>query len=72
VGEAHLAANVGPNVFELLTCVEEEILERAIAKLVLLGKQVGVGPEEMITLLESGMDVVELVEYLASRRREPA
>jgi len=33
MGEAHLAANVGPDVFETLTCVEEEVLERAIAEL---------------------------------------
>ena len=68
MAEAHFEANVVPEVAESLTYAEEEVLERAIAKLVLLGKQVGVGPGEMISLLESGMNMVELVEYLAARR----
>jgi hypothetical protein len=71
MGETHLAANAGPDPLESLSFAEEAVLERAITKLLLLGSQVGVGPEEMISLLESGMDVVELVEYLVSRR-EPA
>jgi hypothetical protein len=70
MGQTHLAANAGPDVFESLSCADEAVLQRAIAKLVSLGRQVAVGPEEMISLLESGMDVVELVEYLSSRRRE--
>ena len=68
MGEAHFAASVVPEVAEPLTYADEEVLERAIAKLVLLGRQVGVGPGEMIWLLESCMNMVELVEYLAARR----
>lgn len=68
MGEAHSATNAVPEVIESLTYAEEEVLEHAIAKLALLGKQVGVGPEDMISLLESGMNVVDLVAYLAARR----
>ena len=50
-----------------LTFAEREILERAVAKVVLLGEQVGVSVEQMILLLESGLTVGELVEYLVDR-----
>jgi hypothetical protein len=45
---------------------QEAILERAIAKLILLGRQVSVTPEQMIELLESGLSVVDLVEFMAA------
>lgn len=67
MGETHLSANVGSDVVESLNYAQEEVLERAIAKLVLLGKQVGVDPDQMISLLDSGLSVVDLVEYLAAR-----
>ncbi len=44
------------------------ILERAVEKLMRLGELVGVSPEEMITLLDSGITVRELLDYLASKR----
>jgi hypothetical protein len=65
--EAYSAGNSGPVVAESQTFAEQEVLERAIAKLVLLGKQVGVSADQMILLLESGLTVVELVECLAAR-----
>lgn len=55
------------NVAEPLAATQEAILERAIAKLVMLGRRVGVTPEHMIALLESGLSVGELVEYMAAR-----
>ncbi|MBI3474330.1 MAG: hypothetical protein HY010_01260 [Acidobacteria bacterium] len=55
------------NLVETPTLTDQEVLERAITKLVLLGKQVGVSAEQMIDMLESGLSVVELVEYLAAR-----
>jgi len=68
--EAHSAPDRGVDVVESLTCAEEAVLERAVAKLVLLGEQVGVDASLMIALLESGMSVVDLVEYMASRKRQ--
>ncbi len=68
--EVYSAANAGPDLAESLTFGQQEALERAIAKLLLLGKQVGVSADEMILRLESGLTVVELVEYLVSRNEE--
>jgi hypothetical protein len=70
MGETHPGANIGPDAVESLNCAQEEVLERAIIKLVLLGRQVGVDPDQMISMLESGMSVIELVEYLAARNKE--
>jgi hypothetical protein len=43
------------------------VLESAVEKLVLFGKLVGVTPEEMIRLLDSGLSMDDLISYLASR-----
>jgi hypothetical protein len=40
------------------------VLERALAKLVLAGARAGVSTDDMIGLLESGMSVKELLEYV--------
>jgi hypothetical protein len=72
MGEGHLSPNVNTEAVECLTYDQEMVLERAITKLVLLGKQVGVDADQMISMLESGLSVIELVEYLASRDRERA
>jgi hypothetical protein len=47
--------------------VSDEVLERAVAKLVAAGAGVGISTDEMIKLLESGMSVRELVEYVLTR-----
>lgn len=67
MGDVNPAQTGAPDVVESLTCADQMALESAIAKLVLLGQQVGVDAGQMIALLESGLSVVELVEYLASR-----
>jgi len=46
---------------------QQEVLRRAIGKVVVLGEQVGVSAEQMIQLLEGGLSVPELLEYLVSR-----
>lgn len=46
---------------------EELILQRALEKVVRFGEQVGISPEEMIQLLESGMSVTQLLQYLSSK-----
>lgn len=52
---------------ECLTLQQQRVLERALAKVVVLGEQVGVSIDEMILLLGSGLTVMELVDYLAER-----
>ena len=49
------------------TCDQHAVLERAVAKVVVLGKQRGISPEQMIQMLEDGLTVPELLEYLLSR-----
>lgn len=49
---------------EPLTLAQREVLERALAKMVLVGAEVGVSPDQMIKLLDSGMTVQELVGYV--------
>ena len=46
------------------------VLERAIAKLVVLGDAAGVSSEQMILLLDAGMTVPELLEYVLTRAEE--
>jgi hypothetical protein len=48
-------------------CNQQEVLRRAVAKVVVLGKQRGVSVEQMIQMLESGLTVGELLEYLVGR-----
>jgi hypothetical protein len=43
------------------------LLERAAEKLVRFGKQVGVTTEEMISLLDSGISIRDLLAFLASK-----
>lgn len=42
-------------------------LEQAVEKLVLYGWKVGVTPEEMISLLDSGISIRELLIFLAAK-----
>jgi hypothetical protein len=64
------ASSHGP--VEPLTASQEETLRRAVAKVVELGAQAGVTTDEMIHLLDSGLNVGELLEYLAARSGEVA
>jgi hypothetical protein len=43
------------------------LLEQAVETLVLFGQQVGVTPEEMISLPDSGISFRDLLAFLASR-----
>jgi hypothetical protein len=46
---------------------EALLLEQAVEKLVRFGQQVGVSPEEMISLFDSGIRVRDLLVFLASK-----
>jgi len=43
------------------------LLEQAVERLVRFGQQVGVTPEEMISLLDSGISIRDLLVFLASK-----
>jgi hypothetical protein len=63
-------SEIRPPSGEPLTIAQQEVLERAVAKVVLLGELVGVSADQMILLLESGLTVSELLEYLGARTRQ--
>ena len=48
------------------------ILEVAVEKLVRAGEQARITPEEMIALLDSGMDIRELLDYIVSKTARSA
>ena len=54
---------------ESLNLRQREVLERAISKLVLIGERVGVTADEMILLLQSGLTVRELLDFIAACER---
>lgn len=70
--ELHLTAAVSHDPAEPLTVAQKEALQRAVAKIVALGAQVGVSADQMILLLQSGLTVRELLEFLAARAGEVA
>jgi len=70
--ELDLTAAMSRDLAEPLTLAQKEALQRAVAKIVALGAQVGVSADQMILLLESGLTVGELLEYLAARTGEVA
>ena len=43
---------------------DEILLQRAIERLVRFGQQVGVSPEEMVAMLDSGVSVYDLLAFL--------
>jgi len=57
---------------EPLSFSQRRVLHRAVAKIILLGDEVGVNIDQMILLLQSGLTVRELLDYLDTRTRESA
>jgi len=70
--ELDLTTAMSRDLAEPLTSAQKEALQRAVAKVVALGAQVGVSADQMILLLESGLTVGELLDYLAARTGEVA
>ena len=68
--ELRLISHPSCDSHDPLTHEQREILEGALAKIVLLGEQVGVTADQMIKLLDAGMTVRELLEYLVTRAEE--
>ena len=70
--QLHLVAALSKNLTEPLTVAQKEALQRAVTKIVARGAQAGLNADQMILLLESGLTVGELLEYLAARSGEVA
>jgi hypothetical protein len=70
--ERLLLAALNHSPGEPLTLEQKETLQRAVAKVVAVAAQLGVSADHMILLLQSGMTVGELLEYLAARTGEVA
>jgi hypothetical protein len=47
---------------------QQQVLKRAVAKLVVYGERVGISAEEMMQMLAAGLTVGELLEYVLSKR----
>lgn len=62
--ENHRVENPGEN----LSSEQRQTLEGAVAKIVALAAQAGVSVDQMIQLLQSGLTVGELLDYLAACR----
>jgi hypothetical protein len=70
--QTQLTASARGNFGESLTMAQTESLRSAVAKIVAFGALVGISAEQMIQMLQSGLTVGELLEYLASRTGEVA
>jgi len=70
MSNVHSISEIRPSPAEPLSFAQREVLERAVAKIVLLGELVGVSTDQMILLLESGLTVGELLDYLGLRTRQ--
>ena len=68
--QLHLISNGDFEASDPLTLEQKEVLESAVAKILVLGEEVGVTADQMIKLLGAGMTVRELLEYLVSRAEE--
>lgn len=72
MSQIHSVESESPVFTDSLSFAQKEVLQRAVAKIVLLGDQVGVSPDQMILLLQSGLTVGELLDYLYARSEESA
>ena len=70
MAQVHPFENSTPDLLDSLSIGDQGVLEQAVGKLVVLGQQVGVSTDQMIQLLESGLSVAELLEYLVLRNRQ--
>jgi hypothetical protein len=70
MADLHFNSNADCDPSESLPRSEKEILERALAKLVLAGEQVGIDAAQMIQLLDDGMTVKELLELVLAMTGE--
>jgi len=70
--ELYLPAGVGNDPVDSLSPTQTAALQRGVAKIVALGAQVGISPDQMVAMLNAGLTVCELLEYLVARSGEVA
>jgi hypothetical protein len=70
--EMYLTAAASDDPADALTFAQKEALQRSVIKIVALGARIGVNVDQMILLLQSGLTVRELLEFLAGRAGEVA
>jgi hypothetical protein len=70
--ETQLIGAPSGNFVDSLTAAQKDALQCAVAKIAAFGAQVGVSTEQMIQMLQSGLTVGELLQYLTSRTGEIA
>jgi len=70
--ELHLSAALRNDLADSFSPAQREALQRGVAKIVALGEQVGVNPDQMVDLLRQGLTVRELLEYLEARSGDVA
>ncbi len=59
MGQVYSFANSSPDLAESVNIGQPEVLERAVGKLVSLGRHAGVSTDQMIKILESGLSMAE-------------
>ncbi|MGA7648240.1 MAG: hypothetical protein WBW01_17165 [Terriglobales bacterium] len=67
--ELYLSAVLSPDLTEPLSCAQRQMLQRAVTKIVALGEEGGVSADQMVELLQAGLTVGELLQYLTERSR---
>ena len=70
--ELQASTGIGSDPHQDLTGQQTETLRRAVAKLVLLGERAGVSIDQMILLLDSGLTLGELLDYVTHRSESVA
>jgi hypothetical protein len=66
--QMHFVPHPGGDSLEPRNLYQQQVLERAVAKLVVYGERVGISTDEMIQMLAAGLTVGELLEYVLGRR----
>jgi hypothetical protein len=58
---------VNPPNYEEFLGEHRRLLEQAVEKVVRVAQRVGVTPEELVSLLDSGISIPDLLAFLASK-----
>lgn len=64
--------NQAQTIVGFFSKIDDILLQGAVERLVRFGKQVGISPEEMISLLDSGISVPGLLAFLERKASEHA
>ena len=67
--KTHRTLEVGSDSSGSQCCLRNEVLERAIDKVLRMGASVGVSADQMTEMLDSGMPIEELLRYVVSLKQ---